>query len=432
MGIMETSLLKNKNFILLYLGRLVSNFGNIFYNFAIGWFILSLTQSPAQAAAYMAFGAIIFFVLTPFGGVLSDRWDRVKIVYITDFIRGTSIVLAGLVIMYNGVITIGSLSIDFGSDVFKIVDLYITAFIISVNGALFNPAVTTLTPYIVGKEQLQKANASLHAQNALINIAGTVTAAALYASLGIGWIFIINGVAYIGSAISEIFINVKTKENVESQLTVKQMFVDMGQGLGYLFKNRGLFVFTIVAVIINFFLAPVYSIGLPYLYNQVLRTEPIYYSLIGVLASIGTIVMSIIFTLIKQRDRMYKFITWGTLAWIPLLIIQALLIYLVVSGVIGFWLFFGISIGIAFLDGNISVFVNTPIGVAFQKYVPREMLGRVNSMLNTLVQGLVPISIALGGVFLEYRSVAELYLIGVVGFIIGATVFYCSKSVKQL
>ncbi len=429
---METSLLKNKNFILLYLGRLVSNFGNIFYNFAIGWFILSLTQSPAQAAAYMAFGAIIFFVLTPFGGVLSDRWDRVKIVYITDFIRGTSIVLAGLVIMYNGVITIGSLSIDFGSDVFKIVDLYITAFIISVNGALFNPAVTTLTPYIVGKEQLQKANASLHAQNALINIAGTVTAAALYASLGIGWIFIINGVAYIGSAISEIFINVKTKENVESQLTVKQMFVDMGQGLGYLFKNRGLFVFTIVAVIINFFLAPVYSIGLPYLYNQVLRTEPIYYSLIGVLASIGTIVMSIIFTLIKQRDRMYKFITWGTLAWIPLLIIQALLIYLVVSGVIGFWLFFGISIGIAFLDGNISVFVNTPIGVAFQKYVPREMLGRVNSMLNTLVQGLVPISIALGGVFLEYRSVAELYLIGVVGFIIGATVFYCSKSVKQL
>lgn len=429
---METSLLKNKNFILLYLGRLVSNFGNIFYNFAIGWFILSLTQSPAQAAAYMAFGAIIFFVLTPFGGVLSDRWDRVKIVYITDFIRGTSIVLAGLVIMYNGVITIGSLSIDFGSDVFKIVVLYITAFIISVNGALFNPAVTTLTPYIVGKEQLQKANASLHAQNALINIAGTVTAAALYASLGIGWIFIINGVAYIGSAISEIFINVKTKENVESQLTVKQMFVDMGQGLGYLFKNRGLFVFTIVAVIINFFLAPVYSIGLPYLYNQVLRTEPIYYSLIGVLASIGTIVMSIIFTLIKQRDRMYKFITLGTLAWIPLLIIQALLIYLVVSGVIGFWLFFGISIGIAFLDGNISVFVNTPIGVAFQKYVPREMLGRVNSMLNTLVQGLVPISIALGGVFLEYRSVAELYLIGVVGFIIGATVFYCSKSVKQL
>lgn len=429
---METSLLKNKNFILLYLGRLVSNFGNIFYNFAIGWFILSLTESPAQAAAYMAFGAIVFFVLTPFGGVLSDRWDRVKIVYITDFIRGTSIVLAGLVIMYDGVITLGSLSIDFGSDTFKIVVLYITAFIISVNGALFNPAVTTLTPYIVGKDQLQKANASMHAQNALINIAGTVTAAALYASLGIGWIFIINGVAYISSAISEIFINVKTKENVESQLTVKQMFVDMGQGLGYLFKNRGLFVFTIVAVIINFFLAPVYSIGLPYLYNQVLRTEPIYYSLIGVLASVGTIVMSIIFTLIKQRDRMYKFITWGTLAWIPLLIIQALLIYLVVSGVIGFWLFFGISIAIAFLDGNISVFVNTPIGVAFQKYVPREMLGRVNSMLNTLVQGLVPISIALGGVFLEYRSVAELYLIGVVGFIIGATVFYCSKSVKQL
>ncbi|HOJ45255.1 MAG TPA: MFS transporter [Bacilli bacterium] len=429
---METSLLKNKNFILLYLGRLVSNFGNIFYNFAIGWFILSLTQSPAQAAAYMAFGAIVFLVLTPFGGVLSDRWDRVKIVYITDFIRGTSIVLAGLVIMYNGTFTLGGLTIDFGSDTFKIVILYITAFIISVNGALFNPAVTTLTPFIVGKEQLQKANASLHAQNALINIAGTVTAAALYASLGIGWIFIINGVAYIGSAVSEIFINVKTKEDVDSQLTVKQVFVDMGQGLSYLFKSRGLFVFTIVAIILNFFSAPVYAIGLPYLYNQVLKTEPIYFSLIGVLASVGTIVMSIIFTLIKQRDRMFKFISWGLLAWIPLILSQAILIYLVVSGVIGFWLFFGISIAIAFLDGNISVFVNTPIGVAFQKYVPREMLGRVNSMLNTLVSGLAPISIALGGLFLEYRSVPELYLISAVGFVIGSIIFFSSKSVKQL
>jgi len=432
MGTMETSLLKNKNFILLYFGRLVSNFGNIFYNFAIGWFILSLTASPAASAAYMAFGAIVFFILTPFGGVLSDRRDRVKIVYITDFIRGTSIVLAGLVIMYDGVISIGSMNIDFGSDTFKLVVLYVTAFIISVNGALFNPAVTTLTPYIVGKEQLQKANASMHAQNSLINIAGTVTAAALYAYLGVGWIFIINGVAYIGSAISEIFITVKTKENVESPLTVKQMFVDMGHGLSYLVKNRGLFVFTMVAVIINFFLAPVYSIGLPYLYNQVLQTEPIYFSLIGVLASVGSIVMSIIFTLIKQRDRMYKFISIGLVAWIPMLVLQALLIYLVVNGTIGFPLFFGLSIAIAFIDGNIGVFVNTPIGVAFQKYVPREMLGRVNSMLNTLVQGLVPISIALGGLFLEYRSVAELYLIGVIGFIIGSAIFFSSKSVKQL
>lgn len=429
---MEIALTKNKNFILLYLGRLVSNFGNIFYNFAIGWFILSLTESPAAAAAYMAFGAIIFFVLTPFGGVLSDRWDKVRIVYITDFIRGTSIVLAGLVIMFDGTIPIGQLSIDFGSDTFKIVILYITAFIISVNGALFNPAVTTLTPYIVGREQLQKANASLHAQNALINIAGTVSAAALYSVLGIGWIFIINGVAYIASAISEIFINVKTKEEVQTSLSVKQVFVDMGQGLSYLVKNRGLLVFTIVAVIINFFLAPVYSIGLPYLYNQVLKTEPIYYSLIGVLASAGTIVMSLIFTVIRQRDKMFKFVSRGLLLWVPMLIIQAILIYLVVANAISFTLFFILSVTIAFIDGNISVFVNTPIGVAFQKYVPREMLGRVNSMLNTLVQGLVPISIALGGLFLEYRPVSELYLLGVLGFALGAIIFYSSKSVKQL
>lgn len=429
---METSLFKNKNFLLLYFGRLVSNFGNIFYNFAIGWFILSFTESASASAFYIAFGAIVYFILTPFGGVLADRWDRVKIVYITDFIRGSSIVIAGLIIMFNGVVTIGPLTIDFGSEIFKLVVLYVTSFVISVNGALFAPAVTALTPYIVGHEQLQKANASLNAQNALINIAGTVTAAALYALLGIGWIFIINGVAYIGSAISEIFINVKTKEDHAEPLTMKTMFVDMAAGFKYLVNNRGLLVFAIVAVIINFFASPLYSIGLPFLYNQILETKPIFYSLIGVVASIGTIAMSIIFTMIKQRDKIFSFVSIGLLVWMPFLAFQTLLIFLVINGVMSFGWFFGLSLALALLDGMVTVFINTPIGVAFQKYVPKEMLGRVNSMLNTIVAGLVPLAIALGGIFLEYRSVTELYIIGVAGFAVGSIIFLLSKSVKQL
>lgn len=417
----------------MYFGRLVSNFGNIFYNFAVGWFILSFTSSASAAAFYMAFGAIVYFILAPFGGVLADRWDRVKIVYSTDFIRGSSIIVAGFAIMFNGTINLPfDLSIDFSSDTVKLIILYATAFVISVNGAIFSPAVTAITPYVVEPDQLQKANASLQAQNALINITGTVLAAALYALLGIGWIFIINGVAYIGSAISEIFINIKTKEETHTPLTVKSMFSEMGQGLNYLFKNRGLFIFTIVAVIINFFIAPVYSIGLPYLYNQLLETEPIFYSLIGVTVSIGTIVMSIIFTMIKQKEKFYQFIAVGFLVWIPLLVIQTVLIFLVLNGIIGFPLFFGLSIATSFIDGLISVFVNTPIGVAFQKYVPKEMLGRVNSMLNTMVAGLVPIAVALGGIFLEYRPVPELYLIGIFGFILAGIVFFSSKSVKQL
>ncbi len=418
--------------MLLYFGRLVSNFGHIFYNFAISWFILSFTQSPSASAIYMAFGAIVYFILTPFGGVLSDRWDRVKIVYLTDFIRGTSIVLAGLAIMYNGVVNLGSLSLDFGSSTFKLVVLYVTAFIISANGALFSPAVVTLTPYIVGREQLQKANASLQAQNALINIVGTVSAAALYSVIGIGWIFIINGVAYVGSAISEIFITVKTKETNDRHLSLKTVFVEMGQGMKYLFSNRGLLIFAIVAVIVNFFIAPVYSIGLPFLYNQILATEPIYYSLIGVTMSIGSIVMSLIFTMIRQQDRMFKFISIGFCFWVPLLIIQLLLIFLLLNQYIGFPLFFGLSIAVSLFNGLISVFVNTPIGVAFQKYVPKEMLGRVNSMLETVASGLVPLSIALAGLFLEYRPLTELYLISISGFILGTIVFFSSKSVRQL
>ncbi|MFZ9139130.1 MAG: MFS transporter, partial [Bacilli bacterium] len=78
----------NTDFALLFFGRLVSDIGHHLYNFAIGWYVLTITSSAAQAGFYMAFGTIIFVILTPVAGVLVDRWDRIKIIYITDYIRG--------------------------------------------------------------------------------------------------------------------------------------------------------------------------------------------------------------------------------------------------------------------------------------------------------------------------------------------------------
>ena len=429
------TLFQNRNFVLLYLGRLVSDFGNVFYNFAIGWYVLSLTGSSGQAGLYMSFGAIIFFILTPFAGVLADRWNRVKIVYLTDFIRGSTILLTGLLIMTNVSFSFewGGIPyvLNFADTSLKLTILYINAFIFSVNGALFAPAISSLMPFIVKQDELQQGNSLFSAMGSIVNIIGSLSGAILYSLFGVGWIFVMTGISYVLSAISETFITTHTKSTHDTPLSLKSTFVDLGKGFKFLFGNKALARFAMVAVIINFVAAPLFAIGTPYLYNQILQVEPVYFSSIGVAASVGSIVMSIIFSMLKQKEKVYTYLRNGVTMWVPMLLIQSVLVWSVVNGHIPFIWYFGISLGLAVIDGLIGVFVNTPINVAFQKYVPREMLGRVNSMLNTVVSGLMPISVALGGLFLDYRPVYELYWVATVGFLIAVVILWRSKAIRE-
>lgn len=39
---------------------------------------------------YEMIGGVIWLILAPFGGALVDRMSRVKIIYMTDFIRGAN------------------------------------------------------------------------------------------------------------------------------------------------------------------------------------------------------------------------------------------------------------------------------------------------------------------------------------------------------
>ncbi|PKK96494.1 MAG: MFS transporter, partial [Tenericutes bacterium HGW-Tenericutes-3] len=96
---MKKSIFKNKNFTLMFLGLLVSNLGTQIYNFAMSIYIYDITDNNAIIAGiYFALGGAIFFVLTPFAGAIIDKIDKVKIVYITDFINGATIIAAGTII----------------------------------------------------------------------------------------------------------------------------------------------------------------------------------------------------------------------------------------------------------------------------------------------------------------------------------------------
>ena len=136
-----------KNFTLAFLGALVSNLGNILYSFAVSFFILKLTDNNAFIqGTYLATGGIVYVAVTLFGGVISDRFHKGKIMYICDYLKGAIII--GFTIL---------LLLVFKDPTAKVVILFIIAVLSNLIAAIFSPAASSLLPHIVPEQSIQQA-----------------------------------------------------------------------------------------------------------------------------------------------------------------------------------------------------------------------------------------------------------------------------------
>ena len=79
----QKNVFRNRNFSLVFLGTLVSNVAALFYSFAVSFYILKITGNNALIQGlYLAAGGVTFCVVTLFGGVVADRFNKAKIMYI--------------------------------------------------------------------------------------------------------------------------------------------------------------------------------------------------------------------------------------------------------------------------------------------------------------------------------------------------------------
>jgi MFS family permease len=416
----KTLFFTNRNFALLFLGGLVSRLGDSFYNFAISWYILSLTGSPVQAGYYMAFGAVIYLILSPFGGAIVDRLDKIKVIYLTDFVRGISVLVAGLMI-FSGV-----------EQSTQLIILYITSFIISIMGALFNPASSSVIPYLVDENELQEANSYNQMLNSFVGIIGIILGGTLFGLLGVGWIFIINAVSYILSGFSEMFIKARTQEKATGPMNIDSIFKDMYEGFLYLKEKNAMMTVGILAVFINFFISPMFSNGLPYIFNQVLKTDPLYLAIVNISFMVGTIVMALVLSQKKQKDKVSKDLKFGMALWVPLIALTTLNVYAVINNYIPVTLFVLFSVLIFVLIGALSSYVNIPLSVIMHKYVDKEMLGRVGSLIGTLSQGLIPVALIIGGYIIENFGIVNLYVYSFLGFLVTVVILTFNQAINDL
>jgi len=276
----------------------------------------------------------------------------------------------------------------------------------------------------------------------LQNIIGLILGGLLYATFGIYVIFIINGIAYVISAITEIFIHYDAKQQTEPT-TLGLIFKDIGEGIKYVFNYKAMFVLLMAALFLNFFIAPIFANAMPYFIEFGLSNETTYlfsgfmssekwYSVISLSMSISGIIMALILSAKRPKQYYHKDINTSLILFCLLLALLGITMSLYHLGYIDINITLVLMIIQLFLMGFMQVGFNVPIGVTFQRKIDKDHLGKVQSVIGVLAQALIPISGLVGGLLISKVSIVALYAFSICGTLLTALIYVANKHSKVI
>lgn len=410
---------RNTNFILLFLGKFISQMGDAVYNMAVGWYILSITKSAFAMSIYMAVGTGVYVLIGPIGGVIADRLDRKQLLIWMDIIRGIVVALIGA-LMYFGVQYIWI--------------FYIASAILSICGAIFVPASNAIIPVIVRDEYLNKANSMNSLIQSITSIVGLVSGGVLYSLIGISGIFVFNAVSYTGSGILEAFINISavTNKYISFGKNNKHVFRELVEGYNYIKSQKGFYILMWFASIVNFVLVPINAVFVPYIFNQILKTNTRNYSYVGTANAIGVLIGGFIMSVLPQKDKANKTLKVGMVSFSILSFLIFISMYMYTVGIIKPGFLITSLIIIFTLFGLSSVIINIPLFTLMQKMIANEMLGRVTALFTTLSMIAMPLGMMVGGVVADVFPMRMLLLASSLLIIFLTFVLYIQKDIQNL
>lgn len=216
--------LRHRNFQLFFAGQFISLTGTWMQSVAQSWLVYRLTGSVVLLGLIGFASQIPVFLIAPFGGVAADRYNRQKILVITQTSAMiTAFVLAILTLTGN----------------IQVWHLFVLAVCFGLANAFDIPTRQAFVSDMVGKEDLLNAIALNSSMFNGARIVGPAIAGILVAVVGEGWCFFGNAISYV-AVISGILLMKITPVIREYKGST---FSNIAEGFSFVAKNppiRGL------------------------------------------------------------------------------------------------------------------------------------------------------------------------------------------------
>lgn len=192
---------KYRDYTLLFLGQFVSKMGSSVNAIGLTLYVLKFDNPVVGMGTLSLLLVIPWIVLGPYAGVLADRYSKRTIIVICDIASG-----------------ILSISLFFVSSIWL---FYLIVFLLRIIGVVFYPAIGGYIPFIVKKGDIEKANSLYSGSGELAYLVGPAVGGFLVAAYGATFVFAINGISFIISGISEMFIRERGMQKRKTARTRK-------------------------------------------------------------------------------------------------------------------------------------------------------------------------------------------------------------------
>jgi MFS family permease len=179
--------LREREFRLLFLGRLTSLLGSAMAPVALAFAVIDdLGGSASALGLVLAVGWVPQIVFILLGGVLADRLPRHRVMVASDTVSGCAQLAAGLLLLTGSA---------------ELWHLIVVQVVRGTATSFFFPAATGLVPQTVSPQRLQEANALLRLTQSGTSIVGAAAGGLLVAALGAGWAIAFDGLTYLAGGL---------------------------------------------------------------------------------------------------------------------------------------------------------------------------------------------------------------------------------------
>jgi MFS family permease len=364
----SSSILKNREFRLLWLAQIVSSFGDSLTGLTLLILINELTGSTAAIATLTILLAIPAVTLGLIAGVYVDRFDRKRIMLFSDAARATLVI--GLI---------------FVSSKDQLWLLYLLGFLQATVGTFFGPARSALMQKLIPKEQLLEAGSVSQTSVVISSLAGSAFAGLLYGLTQSFWLaFVVDTITFLLSFAFVLAVRVPKLEVVSSLEKATSVFQELREGFRAIAKSRFLIALLVTGGVATFGFGAVNVLLVPLTIN-VFKVPPVWLGTIEGAQTVGMVLGGVFLVGLASKINP----NWLIVSGIAALSMLTAGIGLAPNVIVFSAMMFGI--------GLVLVPLSSAAGAMMQQVVANELMGRVSSSLN-VVNGVANlISMALAG-----------------------------------
>jgi len=386
--------LNHKNYRLFFSGQSISLIGTWMTRIATSWLVYRLTGSALLLGVVGFAGQIPSFLLAPFAGVLVDRWNRHRLLVVTQ-------VLALLQSLAMALLALTGL--------IKIWQVIVLSVFQGLINAFDMPARQAFVVEMVDKRD-DLANA-IALNSSMVNAArllGPSIGGVIIAAVGEGWCFMIDAISYLAVIASLLAMSITPR--MLQPTNDANIFQQLREGWIYAARFAPIRNLLVLLALVSLVGMP-YTVLMPVFANEVLHGGPNTLGLLMAASGIGALVGAMFLAARRSVLGLGKFIPLAAVAF------GAGLIAFSFSRVLWVSLTLMIVTGLGFMVQMAAS--NTVL----QTIVDEDKRGRVMSFYTMAFMGTAPFGSLLAGSVAERIGAPHTLLFGGIGCILGALWF---------